>query len=170
MMPSNTYYAALMLQWGQRLSALDTRTGQGETERENGFNGANAFQRWILNGRSRAREVNRCFNGANAFQRWIHHCDQLPQPPDGDASMGPTPFSVGYAQITSGQASQSSTLQWGQRLSALDTWIPRRRQNERLGASMGPTPFSVGYTGGDKGIIVEGVLLQWGQRLSALDT
>ena len=36
-------------------------------------------------------------------------------------------------------------LQWGQRLSALDTGHPYARYRAGARASMGPTPFSVGY-------------------------
>ena len=61
-----------------------------------------------------------CFNGANAFQRWIHRETAL-------------------------YAVELMRLQWGQRLSALDTNEHERRN--QMAAR-----------------------LQWGQRLSALDT
>ena len=88
----------------------------------------------------------------------------------GRASMGPTPFSVGYArQSHNGGQSQMSfnganafqrwiqrgrcqddrrmgALQWGQRLSALDTGRHTDRRENGGIASMGPTPFSVGYS------------------------
>ena len=75
---SIAHYTNYTLQWGQRLSALDTDVEfPGET-RDFGpttrFNGANAFQRWIPSRQSRLFEAPESrFNGANAFQRWIQH-------------------------------------------------------------------------------------------------
>ena len=60
------------------------------------------------------------------------------------ASMGPTPFSVGYP-IAQPVALEQGRLQWGQRLSALDTRHIGDRRTYLGAASMGPTPFSVGY-------------------------
>ena len=85
------------------------------------------------------------FNGANAFQRWIRGAAQS-------------------ARSTNGW------LQWGQRLSALDTSIRVARWVVTIGASMGPTPFSVGYDGYTTDMALAILALQWGQRLSALDT
>ncbi len=84
-------------------------------------NGANAFQRWILHFvREPHRGGGRC-NGANAFQRWI---------------------------LMEGDARQlaGAVLQWGQRLSALDTGRDQTHHWRGRGAAMGPTPFSVGYS------------------------
>ena len=134
-----------VLQWGQRLSALDTMmrrpaakapesasmgptpfsVGYVELEQrspisvaasmgptpfsvgyggkawesrlpDGSFNGANAFQRWIRRRPPPLRAAAPGFNGANAFQRWIR----------------------GLAQQ---ERNMTMTLQWGQRLSALDT-------------------------------------------------
>ena len=159
------------------------------------FNGANAFQRWIRES-ARGELPNRPrFNGANAFQRWIPDLrfvivpriyrvrasmgptpfsvgyDATPASPfiERAASMGPTPFSVGYSVALRAMryspmcfnganafqrwirllrihmAACSKKLQWGQRLSALDTFTIAPHASHGVGASMGPTPFSVGY-------------------------
>ena len=135
-----------MLQWGQRLSALDTAkswskpratavASMGPTPFSVGykhweaqfppphssFNGANAFQRWIRFRRNSSSSRASGFNGANAFQRWILAEITLLRDFWREASMGPTPFSVGYA-------------------------CPAAAADAALGASMGPTPFSVGYS------------------------
>ena len=82
-------------------------------------------------------------NGANAFQRWILlRCD-LQRSQHLRAAMGPTPFSVGYMFCGGGAA--LGLLQWGQRLSALDTSKASERTEKPKTAVMGPTPFSVGY-------------------------
>ena len=63
-----------------------------------------------------------------------------------DASMGPTPFSVGYSRV--GQGSQ----EWGVASMGPTPFSVgygrdnRRRKTGRRLASMGPTPFSVGYS------------------------
>ena len=106
------------LQWGQRLSALDTALAGEEIDAQSPASmGPTPFS---VGYHGRLTWTWRCFNGANAFQRWIH-------------------------VVPNRNSANPDWLQWGQRLSALDT--------DRRGdicpaydvASMGPTPFSVGY-------------------------
>ena len=84
--------------------------------------------------------------------------------------MGPTPFSVGYRSRRISSRSPRGRLQWGQRLSALDT--PRPPKRVRLDAERfnGANAFQRWIRGFAMIGFVELVLLQWGQRLSALDT
>ena len=103
------------LQWGHRLSAMETPDQQP----------------WRLG-------QHRSFNGATAFQRWKLGMDfrtfpvQLPSM--GPLPMGPLPFSDGNLAWTSGPF-QSSFLQWGHCLSAMETalcgsppsWIHEKR-------------------------------------------
>ena len=161
-----------MLQWGQRLSALDTpercQTYRPDNVASMGPTPFSVGYRSRLDARP-ANEI-RAFNGANAFQRWIpdgrrRHSQQPIRP-----SMGPTPFSVGYLGCSEWGSKRSTgfnganafqrwirrvddiprvqpdELQWGQRLSALDTGRHNRELCEAYIASMGPTPFSVGYS------------------------
>ena len=104
-----------LLQWGQRLSALDTTPASlPPTSRRQCFNGANAFQRWILTTRWSTSKRTSSFNGANAFQRWIRRGRVLRLP----SRLG---------------------LQWGQRLSALDTGEITLTLSDLSSTSMGPT-------------------------------
>ena len=88
-----------MLQWGQRLSALDTRSRlPGAVPRLRRFNGANAFQRWI-------HEEAKKFVSENPGLQWGQRLSALDT--EGGVRGGvPRP-----------------ELQWGQRLSALDTIV-----------------------------------------------
>lgn len=61
-------------------------------------------------------------------------------------------------------------LQWGQRLSVLDTRGQSLTSKRAEVASMGPTSFSVGYLAESDKRCRACNWLQWGQRLSALDT
>ena len=159
------------LQWGQHFSALDTivasqqgdcnaHAAMGPTPFSVGYtsarggtspqtttscNGANAFQRWIL---PRTEED---YNRIKALQ-WGQRLSALDigrqprnQNPRTGASMGPTPFSVGYRNKVWTPERRAYVLQWGQRLSALDTQKLHGGVRGRMRAAMGPTHFSVGY-------------------------
>ncbi len=104
-----------------------------------------AFQPWIPRGQSPARRIQaHSFNGAMAFQPWILDCaGPSPAGPWGP-SMGPWPFSHGYARPGACLA-RRKRLQWGHGLSAMDTGQGLRRM-----------------------ILVNN--LQWGHGLSAMDT
>ena len=65
-------FIARGLQWGHGLSAVDTNCKDGLIGVCCiGFNGATAFQPWILDKERRRRGRRPCFNGATAFQPWI---------------------------------------------------------------------------------------------------
>ena len=112
------------LQWGHRLSAMET-----------------------AGGRRNARYGCRPFNGATAFQRWKRRVgDETPvwlSP-----SMGPPPFSDGNVRMGPTKPAWLMTLQWGHRLSAMETTAGETETDRRLAE---PT-------------------LQWGHRLSAMET
>ena len=110
------------------------------------------------------------FNGANAFQRWIRRVPLLQVAAAQGLQWGQR-LSALDTSPPSAWRSPPSPLQWGQRLSALDTrtrsrnlWATVRfnganafqaekekeraeKEKGRRFASMGPTPFSVGYPG-----------------------
>src|SRR3990172_3931892 len=87
-----------MLQWGHGLSAVDTLgPSSGYEAKRPGFNGATAFQPWIQGRRSAAAKA------------WAL------------ASMGPRPFSRGYAVNMDVVTTLLAQLQWGHGLSAVDT-------------------------------------------------
>ena len=109
------------LQWGPTpFSVGYTTLGTTNASSTTCFNGANAFQRWIRPRGVVLLPLHSRFNGDNAFQRWILPAEML-------------------------AASDPYKLQWGQRLSALDTAYHGIRAYRCAVASMGPTPFSVGY-------------------------
>ena len=183
------------LQWGQRHSALDTgllvKSFNGG---EMGFNGANAFQRWIHIAHTAE------FERINMLQ-WGQRLSAL------DTGIAETWYECGYYALQWGQrlsaldtfgsvgsGGKLYVLQWGQRLSTLDTRPRRGPRADSRDASMGPTPFSVGYAPGRSTpsattprfnganafqrriplTVAQAkatfVGLQWGQRLLALDT
>ena len=133
------------------------------------FNGATAFQRWKQKRSASARHSYSPFNGATAFQRWKPgwHCPGV---------------------------SERSCLQWGHRLSAMETGLALPRGVREVLPSMGPPPFSDGNTPRGTAIdqdrlpsmgpppfsdgnligsmltIAWQVILQWGHRLSAMET
>ena len=134
------------LQWGHRLSAMETTTSSTGVVTPTGstFNGATAFRRWkrdptvliSLNspipsmgpppfgdgntGGNRAiKSGATTFNGATAFRRWK---------PSG----------------VFGLAGGVALLQWGHRLSAMETVRHRAQPSDDPAPSMGPPPFGDG--------------------------
>ena len=135
----------IMLQWGQRLSALDTALRQGEREDQ----GPAAM-------------------GPTPFSvgyggRQPHTVRQK------GAAMGPTPFSVGYSDMTL-RVSMANNAAMGPTPFSVGYLLRRDGMGATERAAMGPTPFSVGYVEKGTGTGDAAELLQWGQRLSALDT
>ena len=117
------------LQWGHRLSAMETRHNPG------GY---------------RLRRLP--FNGATAFQRWEPHRVLGKIEHRRAPSMGPPSFSDGNI-FSQGPGAVGfpvgGRLQWGHRLSAMET---RRGPDDRgpgRHPSMGPPPFSDGNLAGD---------------------
>ena len=87
------------------------------------------------------------FNGTTAFRRWRSHGPTGGYQRRRPASMGPPPFGDGNRQalpITSGRI---SLLQWGHRLSAMETAIAGLESAFLDEASMGPPPFGDGNSG-----------------------
>ena len=85
------------LQWGHRLSAMETspgtRAGAGAAC---SFNGATAFRRWKPAGQPSRPKRPGSFNGATAFRRWKR-------------------------MLTVPAGTPAEYLQWGHRLSAMET-------------------------------------------------
>ena len=135
-----------MLQWGHRLSAMDTGTRlSGHPDR----NGASM--------------------GPPPFGDGNFGC--APQPvPHSCASMGPPPFGDGNIALATTSRSPCRLLQWGHRLSAMET-VPEPSLRQRQGlASMGPSPFGDGNPTCHQPATLILRLLQWGHRLSAMET
>ena len=86
------------------------------------------------------------------------------------ASMGPPPFSSGNSAVGSGTITIRATLQWGHRLSAVETRDTRPSPSHAGRASMGPPPFGSGNKVPTNGTVTSGIRLQWGHRLSAVET
>ena len=62
-------------------------------------------------------------------------------------------------------------LQWGHRLSAVETANPQEIADwETRHASMGPPPFGSGNLAYDSNVGFMAARLQWGHRLSAVET
>ena len=111
------------LQWGHRLSAVETLPGgEGKTLAIGASMGPPPFGGGNIAAGHQARNEHRSFNGATAFRRWkLNTC-------------------------RGGFLSHPGELQWGHRLSAVETlynrWVAE----------------------------AEGNVLQWGHRLSAVET
>ena len=156
------------LQWGHRLSAMETpQSPAARWLSRCSFNGATAFQRWKRALPSTLPRSPCPFNGATAFQQWKHV--------SGDAGLGgmeafngATAFQRWKLRSPSRMAPAFALLQWGHRLSAMETRTARSAsqsgrspfngatafQRWKLGVrhvpigekvpSMGPPPFSDG--------------------------
>ena len=133
------------------------------------FNGATAFRRWKPQNRGTTKLYCKPFNGATAFRRWklIYSC----------------PSCAGLC-----------SLQWGHRLSAMETSIFKLRCCQHNHPSMGPPPFGDGNLSTHVRValayapfngatafrrwkraylssgVVNTTILQWGHRLSAMET
>ena len=140
-----------MLQWGHRLSAMDTSMttwcARSGTVFGDCFNGATAFRRWIRPGRCGSRSPKQpCFNGATAFRRWILDGPAFAPVRPVLASMGPPPFGDGYV-------ARGSPMSQAQGVEASmgpppfgDGYIKLEEGSEPFAlASMGPPPFGDGY-------------------------
>ena len=162
---------ASLLQWGHRLSAMDTLWNPTEAKSPpHSFNGATAFRRWIRPTADSPGLSGPGFNGATAFRRWIRSgalgcCARPPWCFNGATAFRrwilPTPPLVWRLH---------TELQWGHRLSAMDTSGGYARGISSIEASMGPPPFGDGYRAEVAAMPQTYRLLQWGHRLSAMDT
>jgi hypothetical protein len=120
------------LQWGHRLSTVETGKIQAADITRTCFNGATAFRRWKPDTRGAA------WGGYGRPSRWNLVSGTK-------ASMGPPPFDGGNPEILRGIQRVVRALQWGHRLSTVET---------RFSSS----GFSLWAT------------LQWGHRLSTVET
>ena len=160
------------LQWGHRLSAMETgippQDAIGLRDASMGpppFGDGNTCL-WRHRG-----PVGWSFNGATAFRRWKHGSDE-DHDDDHDASMGPPPFGDGnptaggrsrrarscfngatafrrwkLVPTTGFQLKAIDRLQWGHRLSAMETIVIYLQLVNVSVASMGPPPFGDGNSG-----------------------
>ena len=138
------------LQWGHRLSAMETWPVRALRRWCRWcFNGATAFRRWKrglcgLYRRVCSRTAPR-FNGATAFRRWKR-------------------FISGHIRA------RMLGLQWGHRLSAMETEEQIADDAITGDASMGPPPFGDGNSVTVPITVSAAYSLQWGHRLSAMES
>ena len=134
------YYSTL--QWGHRLSAMETRTEDNPISAcrcSSGFNGATAFRRWKPRRAAVPGAVRRGFNGATAFRRWKRSCLTRKS----GLQWGHR-LSAMETELVIVEGSTIFALQWGHRLSAMETSGARRNRGRLVVASMGPPPFGDG--------------------------
>ena len=112
------------LQWGHRLSAMETRCPVRPS-----------------------KSLSDCFNGATAFRRWKQAATDLKVANSSTASMGPPPFGDGNRTSATSPSSIFPRLQWGHRLSAMETGAVLVAGHHPKAASMGPPPFGDGNDG-----------------------
>ena len=145
--PPRTDSPSIHLQWGHRLSAVETmvrlRKWGGSTPT---FNGATAFRQWKLGPDNPDQHLYLLpFNGATAFRQW---------------KLG----------ISLQQYMVDSYLQWGHRLSAVETHLEAQGAIPLRIPSMGPPPFGSGNNSFCTVNWSFRASLQWGHRLSAVET
>ena len=173
----------LTLQWGHRLSAMEN----WENFRQCPFGilqpsmgpppfGDGNWRAILAIGNHATGEPP--FNGATAFRRWklmtrLRDDSSWIQPP----SMGPPPFGDGKPSPAEHSSGLQGNLQWGHRLSAMETIVARplitagdSTSSADLIPSMGPPPFGDGNYRMPSRRRVHASVLQWGHRLSAMET
>ena len=84
--------------------------------------------------------------------------------------MGPPPFGDGNGQLRHWVPDDPQSLQWGHRLSAMETRTSAFPACASGAASMGPPPFGDGNTSAPSSVGSGAPTLQWGHRLSAMET
>ncbi len=120
---------------------------------------------------SPCRKINSAsFNGATAFRQWKLRGSLLRSSPARTASMGPPPFGSGNHTTSAGLSCDTQTLQWGHRLSAVETTFFPSIPVIASSSFNGATAFrqwkhcldtcGAGYPS----------KLQWGHRHSAVET
>ena len=83
--------------------------------------------------------------------------------------MGPPPFGDGNDELLA-TSSLENILQWGHRLSAMETTMDRVAESLVMIPSMGPPPFGDGNSQISLRAELPRCVLQWGHRLSAMET
>ena len=89
------------------------------------FNGATAFRRWKAEPNSPGAAPAPCFNGATAFRRWKVGWHMTALIRASEASMGPPPFGDGKLALHHSVCECGKALQWGHRLSAMESCFMR---------------------------------------------
>ena len=107
--------------------------------RQAGFNGATGFRRWKRVYEHSVPVGAQCFNGATGFRRWKPFPSGWNQA-DHNASMGPPAFAGGNHFLAAG-IRQTTMLQWGHRLSPVETSQPLYCQTDSLVRFNGATGF-----------------------------
>ena len=110
------------------------------------FNGATAFRRWKPCLSAARRDFPGRFNGATAFRRWKHVYNNGIGLPLYSLQWGHR-LSAMETMSCRGCQGLSSMLQWGHRLSAMETALAGQVKLAELVASMGPPPFGDGNSG-----------------------
>ena len=134
------------------------------------FNGATAFRRW------KPLQIQRCLvrlkpsMGPPHFRRWKQLGESVPGIAVMGPSMGPPPFGDGNKPGTGDSRYSIRTLQWGHRLSAMETRQKHGSGHRGLRPSMGPPPFGDGNKYDPLNSSSPIYDLQWGHRLSAMET
>ena len=186
--------SVMVLQWGHRLSAMETlrimwdavigaRPSMGPPPFSDGnfllrllvtgarhtFNGATAFQRWKRGNIVGGQEAEATFNGATAFQRWKLFKRVL-------VALWVIPFNGATAfqrwkpGMSRCQTCRAKNLQWGHRLSAMETWTLPPCPCPGATAFNGATAFQRWKHSVRVQPMSKSKGLQWGHRLSAMET
>ena len=156
------------LQWGHRLSAMETspgtRAGAGAAC---SFNGATAFRRWKLMERLASLPIGRCLQWGHRLSametenpigklstvfrlQWGHRLSAMETigswsaQPACASFNGATAFRRWKLAVKERWEAEEARLQWGHRLSAMETRIQLCAKHLLLVPSMGPPPFGDG--------------------------
>ena len=189
------YGDAYRLQWGHRLSAVETRRPAGtggrppprcngatafrQWKRHSDLDGglglfrlqwATAFRQWKRPTRRRSSLPSPSCNGATAFRQWKLASPAITVDNLGPAAMGPPPFGSGNSGSGTFTEATPSALQWGHRLSAVETVRSLGGVDVDRPAAMGPPPFGSGNFWVRHCALGSLNVLQWGHRLSAVET
>ena len=109
------------------------------------------------------------FNGATAFRRWKRLQIERAEIQNKLLQWGHR-LSAMETAISPLVMPCSSHLQWGHRLSAMETYQFAGFFSVHIYPSMGPPPFGDGNVGFSLWPVLNGASLQWGHRLSAMET
>ena len=131
------------LQWSHRPSAMETCCRRGPQTSRPAFNGATALRRWKHDRSPRRGTPPPAFNGAPPFGDGNLFCP-FAMSPVGVPSMEPPPFGDGNSHPTPPMRSDTASLQWSHRPSAMETRQRRAAVGYGDGPSMEPPPFGDG--------------------------
>ena len=142
-----TYGGTTVLQWGHRLSAMETSLPSSSPRRLSPcFNGATAFRRW-------KRFTPRISVRQHLSLQWGHRLSALETVRVVGVIGGSTQLQWGHRLSAMETLFEQDTwlnqwmLQWGHRLSAMETKLAYILGLGRFDASVGPPPFGDGNDG-----------------------